>query len=484
MPMTPRSTVSMALDSTRLSGVCGDDLLGAVALDGDGHRALEAAHHRLGQLLEGAHLLAVHRDDPVPRLDARHRRGRAQVHVAHARARHLVRPQEDEEVDQDREEQVEGRAGDTVNVRTIDGHTVVTTGAGADLVLVSSLADAADGALSDPTGAVPGGDVDGIDGFLEIDAGGAADRLVVDDSGETADDIGRVTSDEISGLGMTVDPTHAPADAVHVITVRDAEDGTFTITVDGQTTAAIAFDAKQDVVRDAIVAALGVSANDVTVTRSPVLRTSGITYRITFVGALAGQAGRDLGSLTVDDAALVSVPGGTASAVPTAMSDGRIHYVGFEDLDLELGAASDQLALDSTGAVTTVGGGAGDDVIDVETIDHVTRIDGDGGDDTLTVNRQPTALPATGNGIAALPDPRRRRRLGHDRDPALQHRQLAHRRPRQRVHRHQPARGLGLRESSTSSCSAATSSPCSTTSSSTARTRTPSTSPTTTASTA
>ena len=107
-------------------------------------------------------------------------------------------------------------------MRTIDGHTVVTTGAGADLVLVSSLADAADGALSDPTGAVPGGDVDGINGFLDIDAGGAADRLVVDDSGETADDIGRVTSNEISGLGMTVDPTNAPADAVHVITVRDA----------------------------------------------------------------------------------------------------------------------------------------------------------------------------------------------------------------------------------------------------------------------
>ena len=97
----------------------------------------------------------------------------------------------------------------------------------------------------------------------------------------------------------------------------------------------------------------------------------------------------------------MSVPGGTASAVPTAMTDGRIRYVGFEDLDVELGAASDQLALDSTGAVTDVGGGGGDDVIDVETIDHPTRIDGDGGDDTITVNRQPTALPTTGNGIAA-----------------------------------------------------------------------------------
>src|SRR4051794_27688298 len=123
--------------------------------------------------------------------------------------------------------------GDTVNVRTIAGHTILTTGAGDDLVLVGSLADAADGALSDPTGAVPGGDVNGIDGFLDIDAGGAADRLVVDDSGETADDIGRVTSDVISGLGMTVDPTNLPADAAHVITVRDAENGTFTITVAG-----------------------------------------------------------------------------------------------------------------------------------------------------------------------------------------------------------------------------------------------------------
>ena len=114
---------------------------------------------------------------------------------------------------------------------------------------------------------MPGGDVNGINGLLDIDAGGAADRLVVDDSGETADDIGRVTSNEISGLGMTVDPTHTPADAVHVITVREAEDGTFTITVGGHTTAPIAFDAKQDVVRNAIVAALGVAVADVSVTR-------------------------------------------------------------------------------------------------------------------------------------------------------------------------------------------------------------------------
>ena len=109
---------------------------------------------------------------------------------------------------------------------------------------------------------------------------GAADRLVVDDSGQSTDDIGRVTSDEIFGLGMTVDPTHAPADAVYVITVREAQDGTFTITVNGHTTAAIAFDAKQDVVRDAIAPRWRTAAN-VTVTRSPVLRDSGITYRIT-----------------------------------------------------------------------------------------------------------------------------------------------------------------------------------------------------------
>ena len=123
---------------------------------------------------------------------------------------------------------------------------------------------------------------------------------------------------------------------------------------------------------------------------------------------IAGALTLDGGTSTTGDVAMFSdrgdVTGDTGtltSSTFTGFSPGVITYLELETLHIDLGSGSDNLLLDSTGAVTTVDGGDGDDVIDVETVDHVTRINGDAGDDTLTVNRQPNALPVTGNGIVA-----------------------------------------------------------------------------------
>lgn len=83
--------------------------------------------------------------------------------------------------------------------------------------------------------------------------------------------------------------------------------GTFTLTFEGSTTAAIAFNATATTVRLALEALPGVSPGDVTVTGS-----AGGPYTVTFVGGLAGT---DVSTMTASGASLT---GGTSPGVTIA----------------------------------------------------------------------------------------------------------------------------------------------------------------------
>jgi Ca2+-binding RTX toxin-like protein len=77
------------------------------------------------------------------------------------------------------------------------------------------------------------------------------------------------------------------------------------------------------------------------------------------------------------------------------MTDGRIHYTGFEAMTLDLGQGRDVLNADGTLiGTTTINGSGGGDRVMVETTGGTTRVNGQGGDDWLLVNALPT-----------LPDP-------------------------------------------------------------------------------
>jgi Ca2+-binding RTX toxin-like protein len=291
---------------------------------------------------------------------------------------------------------IDGAAGtDAVNIRTIDGHTIVTGGADADTITVGTLAPAMGGTLDD------------IDALLELIGNDGDDSVVADDTGDAGSNVGVVTTSTIEGLGMTVGTVGSttattPSSVVHRITIANAFDGTFTITIGGKTTAAIDFDASADAVRQALLTALagtpGLDASDIQISR--VLHDLELTFVIAFVGDLTGAAGHDLGALSVNGSALLGLADyGDAIATSASSTTGLIVYTEIEDLDVLLGDGVDVLHVRSTHTGSTdVGGGDANDVLLVETIAGTTVIEGEDGDDTLVIN--PLAgVPASTNGF-------------------------------------------------------------------------------------
>ena len=283
---------------------------------------------------------------------------------------------------------------DEINVQSISGHTLIDGGVATDTITVGSTA---------PT---LGGDVNGIGALLEVTGGTSAsdaDNLIVDDTGDTSSNVGALTDTTIEGFGMSIGAAHAgsPSDAVHMVTVANAFDGSFTITLGTATTSAIVFDASADDLRDAIVAALnigGVDAADIQVSRT--LHDLELTFLIGFVGDLAGTAGWGVGSVSVDGTNLIGLADyGTATVAAASSSTGRIVYAGIEILDIGLGSAADAFHVRSThSTVSNVTGGPGNDILLVETISGTTDVDGEDGDDTLVINPL-EGIPDAGNGI-------------------------------------------------------------------------------------
>lgn len=96
----------------------------------------------------------------------------------------------------------------------------------------------------------------------------------------------------------------------------DATGGTFTLTYDGQTTGAIAFNAAASAVKTALEALPNIEADDVLVAGGPGKSGGGSPYYITFQGTLAEQ---DVAEVTADGANLT---GGGASATVGTVTPG------------------------------------------------------------------------------------------------------------------------------------------------------------------
>lgn len=119
----------------------------------------------------------------------------------------------------------------------------------------------------------------------------------------------------------------AGTSAVQNILIENALDGTFTISFDGQTTAAIAALAGANVVQNALAALSNIGTGNITVVNdSP--------YAVYFMGDL-GNAAQSM--LTVDDASLIgNLPSATVSLVTaggiTAFSDAELNSL-YSDAD-------------------------------------------------------------------------------------------------------------------------------------------------------
>ena len=149
--------------------------------------------------------------------------------------------------------------------------------------------------------------------------------------------------------------------------------------------------------RDALVAALGVTAADLDITRT--LHGQELVYTIGFTGALAGAAGRALGSISVNASLIGIAENGAVASSASSMSSGRIVYGGIEDLTIGLGSGADVFHVRSTHTTnSTLNAGPGNDTLLIETITGTTAINGETGDDRLVLNPLPPK-PTTANGI-------------------------------------------------------------------------------------
>ena len=85
-----------------------------------------------------------------------------------------------------------GRGDDTIHVRTVDGHTFLLGAEGDDTFRVGSVS----------------GLLDLLAALLVLDGGAGNDIAYVDDSGDTNDNLGRLTQTSLDGLDM--DGAHRP----------------------------------------------------------------------------------------------------------------------------------------------------------------------------------------------------------------------------------------------------------------------------------
>ena len=300
---------------------------------------------------------------------------------------------------------------DDIAVRTISGATTIDAGTGNDIVAVGSTAGLWNTVT--PAGVPPtnpqfvavNGVVDFIAATLTIHGGTGENTLNVDDSGDLNNNVGQLTSTQITGLDMgglinydgfaddlnivlghgndvfTVVSTHAGLTTIQGRSGRDEIDvrtiaGETRIAGDGFTptiaygTNTISTGADDDTINVGTLA--GFDANN---------NFNGNLQGIDALLVVQGSGQTDVDRLVVDDSGDATGRVGVLTSTDITglgLSAAGIHYTQIEALHLMLGLGNDAFHVDSTHAGTTrVNGGPGNDSITVNSIQGGTQIDGD-----------------------------------------------------------------------------------------------------------
>src|SRR5205807_6968372 len=207
----------------------------------------------------------------------------------------------------------------------------------------------------------------------------SANPLLVDDTGKSTPVVGVVRGDSISGLATTLNGGSARGNDTRVVQISGADDGRFTLTLNGHTTVPLNWNAAAPSVQAALAALPGVGAGNVVVDQV------GNAYVVSLQGTLAGQPGWALGALTANGSGLIPPTGGPApTATVSQISDGRIDYSAFGTVGINLGSGGNTVVAESTqtGATTTLNSGAGSDRLVVHAATGPTHVNGQAGDDT------------------------------------------------------------------------------------------------------
>jgi acrosin len=335
---------------------------------------------------------------------------------------------------------------DRVSMLTTAGVSTVNTGEGSDIINVQSISDTAtinagtgDDVINVGSEAPDtGGNVEGIHARLTVDGGSGADRLNVDDTGNTDGNIGYLTATTVSELGMGVAIDYSMIEDLNIslgvggdhFTIVSTHSGATTVnTHSGGDTVNVAATSGETAVHTA-------AGNDVVNVRAigaVMTVDTGADEDTINVGSLAPDEGGDVNAidarltvdggsgsdvLNLDDSGDATANSGVLNAATLTglgMASG-ISYDGLEDLTVSLGSGSDTLLVEdthsgatlvetndgsdtvhvqNTAGVTTVNTNTGNDIVNIEDIHGTTMVNTAEGSDT--VNAMSTHATATIN---------------------------------------------------------------------------------------
>ena len=264
-----------------------------------------------------------------------------------------------------------GNGNDEIAIRMISGATNVTTGGGSDIVRVGSLAPVA-----------TGGTLNGITGLLTLDGGASFNQLILDDTGDTVDNTGAMTSTTITGLGMSAGINYTNF-ATLLIGLGSGND-TFTIHSTAATTAVTVngnngndtFNIRTNA---GLLAINGNNGNDLFQfgSNAPVMSGGNLDG---LQGAITINGGNDTDSLGLDDRGDTSDNVATITTTTIAgldMGAAGITYAGFESLLLGFGSGADTANIRSINIATTLELNGGNDSIWVSSVAGLATSGGD-----------------------------------------------------------------------------------------------------------
>jgi len=220
-----------------------------------------------------------------------------------------------------------------------DGADAIGITATSTTMSVSVSAGAGDDAVT-----VGGGTLDNLLGTLVLDAGGGSDRLIVDDSSDTNDNIYSVTNADVARKDGAVVFAY-PAQGFEEL-VLSAGTGNDTVTITGTATAIP-------------VTVQGGGGDDT------VIVGDGSLDSLLAEVSVDGGAGAD--RLAVDDSKATTNNVYTLDFASISRTDGAVavDYSTFEQLALAAGAGNDAISVPgiAAGVVASIDGGTGDDVV-------------------------------------------------------------------------------------------------------------------------
>jgi hypothetical protein len=326
---------------------------------------------------------------------------------------------------------------DIINIRTISGITTVDSGTASDTITVGTLAP------------VAGGTLNSIDAALIVegnDPASGSDVLIVDDTGDTADNIGFLTSTTITGLGMavgitytgiehliislgsggdifTINSTHGSAtspyqedtilnagsgsDTIHINDVTDllyvnGEDHGDTINVNGTGTGSLStlhgddgndifnirgMDGDVDVFGDAGDDTVNVGTATPSLPGVPTTETGNVDAINGLLTVDGGTGTQDV--LNVDDSDPTNTTKSgtlTGATIRGLELEEGIDYTTFEYLNIWLASGSNTFTINSTQAgQTIVSTAAGEDTVHIHDANGVLVVNGEGDNDKVTV---------------------------------------------------------------------------------------------------